>query len=168
MLLTSLCYIEKDGNYLMLHRTKKKNDLNEGKWLGIGGKFEKDESPEECILREAEEETGLILHHPQLRCIVTYVSAGHDTEYMHVFTAEDFTGTLKTCSEGELSWIAKDKILELNLWEGDRYFLERIARPGPFFTLKCCYEGDRLVQHQIFTYGTEADDPQPQKTKTTE
>ena len=152
MLMTTLCYIEKDGKYLMLHRTKKKNDINEGKWLGIGGKFEKDESPEECIRREAKEETGLTLKHLHFRCIVTYVSAGHDTEYMHVFTSDDFSGELKECVEGDLQWIEKNTVMKLNLWEGDRIFLEKIREPGPFFTLKCSYEGDKLVGYQLNEY----------------
>ena len=127
MILSTLCYIEKDGKYLMLHRTKKKNDINKDKWLGIGGKFEKNESPEECIIREVKEETGLILQSYKLRCIVTYVSTTWEEEYIYVFTSNDFTGELIECNEGDLQWIDKNKVTELNTWEGDKIFVEKIS-----------------------------------------
>lgn len=145
MINTTLCYIEKDGKYLMLHRVKKKNDLNHDKWIGIGGKFEDKESPEDCIIREALEETGLTLHDPSYRGIVTFVSDQYETEWMHLFTATEFTGSIKTCDEGNLEWIAKDALLSLPLWEGDRIFLKLLDSNAPFFSLKLCYEGDHLV-----------------------
>lgn len=144
MLNTTLCYIEKGDQYLMLHRTKKEQDINHDKWIGIGGKFEKGESPEDCLLREAREETGLTLTSWHYRGIVTFVS-GDDTEYMHLFTADRFTGSLKTCEEGDLEWIDKKKLLELTLWEGDKIFLRLLEENIPFFSLKLVYDGDRLV-----------------------
>ena len=135
MILSTVCYIEKDGKYLMLHRTKKKNDINKDKWLGIGGKFEKNESPEECIIREVKEETGLILQSYKLRCIVTYVSTTWEEEYIYVFTSNDFTGELIECNEGDLQWIDKNKVTELNTWEGDKIFVEKIKNDKIKFKL---------------------------------
>ena len=145
MINTTLCYIEQDGKYLMLHRVKKANDINRDKWIGIGGKFEPGESPEDCLLREVKEETGLSLTDYRYRGIVTFVS-GEDTEYMHLFTATGFEGCLKTCDEGELEWIEKEKLLELTLWEGDKVFLRLLDTDSPFFSLKLVYDGERLVQ----------------------
>ena len=142
---TTLCYIEKDGQYLMLHRVKKENDLNHDKWIGVGGKFEDKESPEECVLREAKEETGLTLTDYRYRGIVTFVSNEWPTEYMHLFTAHGFTGELIECDEGTLEWIDKKKLLELTLWEGDKIFLRLLDTDEPFFSLKLQYEGDTLV-----------------------
>ncbi|MBQ3104201.1 MAG: 8-oxo-dGTP diphosphatase [Oscillospiraceae bacterium] len=142
---TTLCYIEKDGQYLMLHRVKKENDLNHDKWIGVGGKFEDKESPEECVLREAKEETGLTLTDYRYRGIVTFVSDEWPTEYMHLFTAHEFTGELIECDEGTLEWIDKKKLLELTLWEGDKIFLRLLDTDEPFFSLKLQYEGDTLV-----------------------
>ncbi len=142
---TTLCYIEKDGQYLMLHRVKKENDLNRDKWIGVGGKFEDKESPEECVLREAKEETGLTLTDYRYRGIVTFVSNEWPTEYMHLFTAHGFTGELIECDEGTLEWIDKKKLLELTLWEGDKIFLRLLDTEEPFFSLKLQYEGDTLV-----------------------
>ena len=122
MILSTLCYIEKDDQYLMLHRTKKSNDMNKDKWLGIGGKFEDRESPEECIIREVKEETGLTLKTYKLRSIVTYVSTTWETEYMYVFTANEFEGELQPCNEGDLQWIDKSQVTNLNMWEGSKYF----------------------------------------------
>lgn len=152
MINTTLCYIEKDNKYLMLHRNKKENDLNEGKWIGVGGKFEKDETPEECLLREVKEETGLTLTNYKLRGIVTFISNEWPTEYMYLFTASEFEGELITCDEGELEWVDKDKVLELNIWEGDRIFLEKLLEDNQFFTLKVRYEGDKLVESEINNY----------------
>ena len=145
MINTTLCYVEQDGKYLMLHRVKKENDINRDKWIGIGGKFEPGESPEDCLLREAYEETGLTVTDYRYRGIVTFVS-GSDTEYMHLFTAHGFEGTLKTCDEGELEWIEKDKLLELTLWEGDKIFLRLLEEDIPFFSLKLVYDEDRLTE----------------------
>ena len=143
---TTLCYIERDGQYLMLHRTMKENDLNHDKWIGIGGKFEDKESPEDCVIRETLEETGLTLTSYQYRGIVTFVSDKWETEYMHLFTADGFEGELIECDEGELEWIAKDKLMELTLWEGDKIFLRLIDTPCPFFSLKLVYRGEELTE----------------------
>lgn len=145
MILSTLCYIEKDGCWLMLHRTKKKNDINHDKWLGIGGKFEEGESPEECLLREVREETGLTLTDYRFRGLVTFVSDEAPTEYMHLFTATGFTGTLRECDEGALEWIPIGEVGLLPLWQGDRLFLSLLQQEGPFFSLKLEYRGDRLV-----------------------
>lgn len=146
MINTTLCYIRRGDEYLMLHRIKKKNDLNQDKWIGVGGKFEDGESPEDCLLREAREETGLTLTSYRYRGLVTFVSDRWPTEYMHLFTAHGWTGTLRECDEGVLEWIPKEKLLDIPHWEGDAIFLDLIARDVPFFSLKLCYEGDALVQ----------------------
>ena len=143
---TSLCYIEKDGRYLMLHRVKKALDENHDKWIGIGGKFEAGESPEDCMLREVREETGLSLESWRFRGIVTFVSDEWGTEYMHLFTAHSFTGTLLDCDEGELEWVEKDRITSLPIWEGDKIFLRLLDERADFFSLKLCYQGDKLVR----------------------
>ena len=144
---TTLCYIEQDGKYLMLHRVKKKNDINHDKWIGIGGKFEFQESPEDCLLREAKEETGLTLTAWRYRGVVTFISGPEDdAEYMHLFTATGFTGDLKTCDEGDLQWVEKTRLRELTLWEGDKLFLDLLEQDAPFFSLKLVYEGDTLKQ----------------------
>lgn len=147
MINTTLCYIAQGEDYLMLHRVKKENDLNHDKWIGIGGKFEDKESPEDCVVREVLEETGLKLTSYRYRGIVTFVSDRWPTEYMHLFTADGFTGTLKECDEGALEWIPRKKLLELPHWEGDAIFLDLIDREDtPFFSLKLCYRGDQLEQ----------------------
>ena len=142
MINTTLCYIRRGEEYLMLHRIKKKHDLNQDKWIGIGGKFEDGESPEDCLLREAREETGLTLTDYRYRGIVTFVSDRWETEYMHLFTADEFTGQLKECDEGDLEWIPKSRLLELPHWEGDAIFLELLGQDVPFFSLKLCYDKD--------------------------
>lgn len=143
---TTLIYIEQDGKYLMLHRTKKKHDQSHDKWLGIGGKFEDKESPEDCILRETKEETGLTLTNFYYRGIVTFVSDIWETEYMHLFTADGFTGELLECEEGDLQWISQEKLLSLPMWEGDKIFLKLLFdKTQPFFSLKLIYEGDNLT-----------------------
>lgn len=142
---TTLCYIEENGKYLMLHRTKKKNDPNENKWVGIGGKFEEGESPEDCLVREVKEETGLTLSSYCYRGIVTFVSDKYPTEYMHLFTASAEAGKLIPCNEGELAWVEKEKVPSLPLWEGDRVFLSLLTTERPFFSLKLSYRGDALV-----------------------
>ena len=144
MLHSTLCYLERDGQYLMLHRVKKQNDANHDKWIGVGGKFEEGESPEDCVTREVWEETGLTLTDYAYRGVVTFVSDRWEGEYMHLFTATGFTGQVKECDEGQLEWIPKEKLMQLPMWAGDRLFLERIARPGPFFSLKLCYRGEIL------------------------
>lgn len=130
----------------MLHRIKKQNDLNEGKWVGVGGKFEENESPEECLLREVKEETGLTLTSWQYRGVVTFVSDRWEGEYMHLFTADGFEGTLSECSEGELCWIEKEKVKDLPMWVGDAVFFRLIAENAPFFSLKMVYRGDELTE----------------------
>ena len=146
MINTTLCYIRRGEEYLMLHRIKKENDLNHDKWIGIGGKFEDKESPEDCLLREALEETGLTLTDYRYRGMVTFVSDRWATEYMHLFTADGFTGTLKDCDEGVLEWIPKEQLLKIPHWEGDEIFLDLIWRDAPVFSLQVCYEGDRLAR----------------------
>lgn len=143
---TTLCYIEQDGNYLMLHRVKKKNDLNQDKWVGIGGKFEDKESPEDCMLRETWEETGLTLTHMEYRGIVTFISNQYPTEYMHLFWADEFSGTIKECDEGNLEWISKEALMQLPMWAGDKIFLRLLDEKVPFFSLKLRYQGDVLVE----------------------
>lgn len=142
---TTLCYIEQGSRYLMLHRVKKKNDINHHKWIGVGGKLEEGESPEEGMLREAREETGLTLTRWRYRGIVTFV-AETDSQYMHLFTADGFEGELRVCDEGDLEWIEKKQLLALPMWEGDKIFLELLEQDAPFFSLKLCYEGDRLMR----------------------
>lgn len=142
---TSLCYLERDGQYLMLHRVKKENDENKDKWIGVGGKFEPGESPEDCVRREVLEETGLSLTDYRYCGIVTFVN-GDWTEYMHLFHATGFEGTIKDCDEGELAWIDKEKLMELQQWEGDKIFLKLMDMQTLFFSLKLVYEEDRLVQ----------------------
>ena len=150
MLCSTLCYIEKDGSYLMLYRNKKQNDVNGGKWIGVGGKFEAGESPVDCLLREVKEETGLTLTRWKMRGIVTFVSDVAETEYMHLFTADRFEGELNAaCDEGELRWVPKPQIAALNLWEGDRVFLDLLANDAPFFMLKLIYSGDRLISQKL-------------------
>ena len=142
---TTLCHIEKNGCYLMLHRVKKENDLNRDKWVGIGAKFEDKESPEEANLRETLEETGLTLKNAEYRGIVTFVSDKWETEYMHIFYADKFEGTVKECDEGELCWVNKKDIFSLPIWEGDKIFLRLLDEKTPFFSLKLEYMGERLV-----------------------
>lgn len=143
---TTLCHIEKDGKYLMLHRIKKKNDLNQDKWVGIGGKFEFGESPEQCNRREAFEETGLTLGKCNYRGIVTFVSDKWGCEYMHVFTCSDFSGEIKECDEGVLEWVDKKEVYNLPLWEGDKIFLKLIEDPAfSFFSLRLEYQGETLI-----------------------
>ena len=147
--LTTLCYIEKDDCYLMMHRVSKKDDINAGKWIGVGGHFEEGESPEECLLREAYEETGLTLTSYQLRGIITFSVDGWGCEYMHLYTADGFEGDLdaieEKCTEGVLKWIPKDQIFDLNLWEGDRIFLKKLLETDEIFSLKLRYQEDTLV-----------------------
>ena len=152
MFLTTICYIEKDDKYLMLHRTKKENDINKGKYIGIGGKFETGESPEECIVREVKEETGLLLKSYKLRGIITYTFTNYESEYMYVFTSKEFEGNLLECNEGDLSWVDKDKVLNLNLWEGDKIFLKELDKDNVFFTMKCEYDSDKLVKYTLIEY----------------
>lgn len=138
---STLCYIEKDGKYLMLHRTVKKKDVNKDKWIGVGGHFELGESPEECVCREVLEETGYRLTSYRFRGLVTFLSGDGVTEYMSLFTADGFEGEEIVCDEGELEWVPIEKIGELNLWEGDKIFLRLLAEDALFFSLKLVYDG---------------------------
>ena len=141
----TLCYIERGDEYLMLHRVKKKNDVNQDKWIGVGGKFEDKESPEDCILRETFEETGLRLTDYRYRGLVTFVNTIYETEYMHLFTATGWEGEIGECSEGNLEWVRKSEVPFLPIWEGDKIFLKLLADEEPFFSLKLSYDGDVLV-----------------------
>ena len=146
MKLTTLCYLQKGEDYLMLHRVRKQQDDNRDKWIGVGGKFLEGESPEDCLLREVREETGLTLEAWRFRGLVTFVSDRLPTEYMHLFTASRWNGQLREdCPEGELAWIGRRQLRELTLWEGDRLFLRLLEQEAPFFSLKLCYQGERLV-----------------------
>lgn len=145
--LTTLCYIEKDNQYLMLHRVKKEKDVNKDKWIGVGGHFEPEESPEECLLREVKEETGLTLTSWIFCGIVTFVATQWDTvEYMCLYKADGFTGELTDCNEGNLVWVDKNKVYDLPIWEGDKIFFRLMEEREEFFSLKLCYDGDVLVE----------------------
>ena len=146
---TTLCYLERDGQYLMLHRVKKQHDENHDKWIGVGGKFEDKESPEDCVRREVLEETGLTLTKFRYCGLVTFVSNLYPTEYMHLFHATGFTGTPKECDEGELAWIGKHALAALQQWEGDRIFLNLLERGEPFFDLTLRYRGETLERAEL-------------------
>ncbi len=146
MINTTLCYPEKDGKYLMMHRIKKKNDVNHDKWIGLGGKFEEGESPEDCVCREVFEESGLKLHHPQYRGIITFVCPPHQTEWMHLFTCSDFSGKVGECNEGTLEWVEKEKVCDLPIWEGDKIFFDLLEKNAPFFSLKLIYENNVFIE----------------------
>ena len=143
---STLCYITRGDSVLMLYRNKKKNDANGGKWIGVGGKFEENESPQDCLLREVREETGLTLTSYRLAGIVTFVSDTWETEQMFLFTADGFEGELTSCDEGELHWKERESILALPLWEGDKIFLRLLSEEHDFFLLKLCYRGDILTK----------------------
>ncbi len=146
MILSTLCYIEKDSQILMLHRTKNSIDPNGGKWIGVGGKLEQNESPDECIIREVYEETGLHIQ-PQLRGILTFILPKWENELTFLYTSNNFEGTLKECNEGQLHWIDKDKVIDLNLWEGDKHFLPKLLETNDFFTMKLVYDKeDQLLE----------------------
>lgn len=146
MINSTLCYCLSGDQILMLHRVKKKNDINHHKWIGIGGKFEKDESPEECLLREAKEETGLTLTSWRCRGVVTFLNTQCEGEYMYLFTADGFTGDLTDCPEGDLQWVSRDFLDALPTWEGDKIFLDLLWQDAPFFLLTLRYDGDRLME----------------------
>ena len=143
---TTLCYLERGDSYLLLHRTKKANDENRDKWIGVGGKFEEGESPEDCLLREVREETGLTLTRWRYRGIVTFLSDVYPAEQMHLFTADAWTGEEHVCDEGDLAWMKKSDFSALPMWEGDRIFLDLLDRDVPFFSLKLVYRGDVLTE----------------------
>ncbi|MCR4656737.1 MAG: 8-oxo-dGTP diphosphatase [Lachnospiraceae bacterium] len=145
---STLCYLERDGKFLMLHRNKKKDDINHDKWIGVGGKLEFSESPEDCLYREVLEETGYALTDHSFRGIVTFVY-GEITEYMYLYVSDSFTGEQKTCDEGELKWVDKEDVMNLNIWDGDRIFLKLIADEVPFFSLKLVYDKDDNLVEKI-------------------
>ena len=145
MKLTTLCYIERENAYLMLHRVSKEQDVNKDKWIGVGGHFEAGESPEECVLREVKEETGLTLLSWQFRGVITFSSEGWEDEYICLFTADKFSGELTACDEGVLEWVDQESVLKLNLWEGDKIFFRLLNEKRPFFSLKLSYRENRLV-----------------------
>ena len=143
---STLCYITRGDDVLMLHRVKKKNDINKDKWIGIGGKFEREESPDECLLREAKEETGLTLTSWRCRGVVTFSNDCCEGEYMYLFTADGWLGDLKECDEGDLQWVSRDFLYSLPMWEGDKIFLDLLWQDAPFFLLTLRYSGDTLVE----------------------
>lgn len=148
---TVLCYIEKDGKYLMLYRNAKKNDVNGGKWVGVGGHIEENESPDEALVREVKEETGLVLDSYRFRGVVTFVSDKWEGEYMYLYTADSFTGEMIDCNEGELHWVDKERVMELPMWKGDAVFLEHLLNGGASpLMLKLVYEGEELVEVNKF------------------
>ena len=147
--LTTLCYIERDGKYLMMHRVKKAHDVNHDKWIGVGGHFEPDETPEECLLREVKEETGLTLEHYKLRGVITFLCDKWQTEYMFLFTADQFSGELTDCDEGTLEWVKKEEVYELSIWEGDKIFFRLLEEREEFFSLKLRYIEDELVEVKL-------------------
>ena len=143
---TTLCYITRGREVLMLHRTKKEGDMNRDKWLGIGGKLEENESPDDCLCREALEETGLTLTSWRCRGVVTFLSDRYEGEYMYLFTADGFAGSLKACDEGDLEWITREKLDSLPKWEGDQIFLDLLWQDAPFFLLTLRYQGEHLAE----------------------
>ncbi len=147
--LTTLCYIEQNNQYLMLHRIYKKNDINKDKWIGIGGHFEAGESPEDCLLREVKEETGLTLTSYRFRGIVTFICGNYPTEYMCLYTADGYEGDIKECDEGKLEWVDKGAIKDLELWKGDLLFFDLLDKGEPFFSLKLCYQADGTLVEAV-------------------
>ena len=142
---TTLCYIENDGKYLLIYRNKKKNDCNQGKYIGVGGHFEEKEGPYDCAIREVKEETGLDIK-PVYRGIITFASDKYETEQMHLFTATEFTGEICGCDEGDLVWIDKNSLKDLSMWEGDYIFLDLLEKRESFFSLKLRYDGETLTE----------------------
>lgn len=146
---TTLCYLERNGKYLMLYRNKKENDVNGGKYVGVGGHFEENESPYDCVAREVREETGLIMNAPVYRGIVTFCSNNCECEQMHLFTCNDFSGKLADCNEGELKWVDKSEVEALPMWAGDIYFLRMLNNCNTFFSMKLVYENDVLKEYYL-------------------
>lgn len=152
MLASTLCYVKRDGRTLMLHRTKKDKDVHEGKWNGLGGKFDQGETPEQCVIREVKEESGLTVYEPRLRGIMTFPLFKDDEDWLvFLFTADQFDGELSECDEGELAWIADEKLTGLNLWEGDKYFFEWLKN-DKFFSAQFCYTDKKLIKHSVVFY----------------
>ncbi len=140
--LTTLCYIENEDSYLMMHRVKKENDINKDKWIGVGGHFERGESPEDCLLREVREETGLALERYKLRGVITFLTDSYEPEYMFLYTADEYSGKLTDCDEGTLEWVKKSDVYDLPIWEGDKVFFRLLEEGREFFSLKLRYEGE--------------------------
>lgn len=143
---TTLCYLEKDGCYLMLHRVKKKNDINHDKWIGVGGGIEEGETPLDCIIREVREETGYELCSPEYRGILYFYPDTGEDEVIHLFTSKNFSGDQIICDEGDLVWVKKEEIRDFPIWEGDKLFLDLLDKSTAFFSLSLFYVGDRLVK----------------------
>lgn len=153
MILSTLCYIEQKDQYLMLHRVKKENDINHDKWIGVGGKFKENETPEECLLREVKEETGLTLTKYRYRGLLTFIYEDMEAEYIYLFTATEYTGELTECDEGNLEWVDKARVDGLPIWEGDRIFFELLNdEEVRFFSVKLKYIGDKLVEYDVKKY----------------
>ncbi|MCI8539052.1 MAG: 8-oxo-dGTP diphosphatase [Oscillospiraceae bacterium] len=150
MKLTTLCYLEREGQYLMLHRVSKKNDVNKDKWIGVGGKFERGETPEECLLREVREETGLTLLGYRFRGLLTFLYNEDDPEYIFLYTSNQFEGELRDCDEGVLEWVDQDRLESLNLWEGDKIMFRLLREREDYFSLKLRYQGDTLLGAEVF------------------
>ncbi|MBR1860888.1 MAG: 8-oxo-dGTP diphosphatase [Lachnospiraceae bacterium] len=149
---STLVHLIRDNKYLMLHRVKKEGDYNKDKWIGVGGKFEPRESPEDCARRETLEETGLSVGKMTYRGIVTFIYQ-NITEYMHLFTSDDFSGKMKECDEGELEWVDIDKVCDLPIWEGDKIFFKLMEDGAPFFSVKLVYDDDgNLINHEEYVY----------------
>ena len=146
LLQTTLCYLEKDGCYLMLHRVKKKNDVNKDKWIGVGGKFEPGEDALACAMREVLEETGYSMDHPRYRAMVDFYCPPWQPERMHLYTCDAFSGTPHPCNEGDLVWVPRDQVQALPIWQGDKIFFDLLDRDAPFFHLELFYQGDALVR----------------------
>ena len=149
MINSSLCYLIRGDEVLMMHRTRKKNDMNHDKWIAVGGRFEEGESPEECALREVKEETGLTMTDPRYRGIVTFINDQYETERMHLFTSETFEGEMTDCDEGELVWLPKAEMNSLPMWEGDRIFHRLLEEGVPFFELELVYSGEKLLSASL-------------------
>ncbi len=149
MFLTTLCYLEEKDRYLMLHRVKKQKDINKDKWIGVGGKFEDKESPEDCLLREVREETGLTLTSWRFRGIITFITDRYETEFMHLYTADAWTGDMIECNEGNLEWLDKKAVFDLKIWQGDKIFFWLMQHERPFFSLRLEYVGDELVSYAL-------------------
>ena len=160
MKLTTLCYLCRDDKILMLYRNKKKDDANEGKWIGIGGRIEEGEAPEECMIREVKEETGLTVSSFEFLGVITFISDRWEDEYMFLYRADAFSGRMiDECPEGTLKWVSKEKVMELPLWEGDRHFLADLITGEKKISMKLVYEGEKLVRAVRFGTGTEEEQP---------
>jgi len=148
-ILATLCYVKHEGRTLMIHRVKKENDIHEGKWNGLGGKFDPGETPEQCVTREMSEESGLSIRRPCLKGFLTFPEFdGENDWYVFVFVAREFTGELIDSPEGRLAWIKDNALLDLNLWEGDRHFLPFLEKEG-FFSGRFLYRDGKLLEHEI-------------------